>query len=53
LVTCWPEAAGRTSVLCRDGSDISDPIGGTEDDYRRCAEQIRQEIEARLQDIDL
>lgn len=53
LVNTWPEAAARTSVLCRDGSDISDPIGGTEDDYRRCAEQIRQEIEARLQDLDL
>jgi protein-tyrosine phosphatase len=53
LVSAWPESAARVSVLCRDGSDISDPIGGTEAQYQQCAEQIRQEIEARLQELEL
>ena len=52
LVSQWPEAAARTSVLSRSGGDISDPIGGTEDHYLRCAEQIKSELEARLAELE-
>jgi protein-tyrosine phosphatase len=40
----WPQAADRVQPLARDGSDIADPIGGTPEQYRRCAEQIREEL---------
>lgn len=53
LVAQWPEAAARTGVLSRDGGDISDPIGGTEEHYRRCAEQIKSELEARLSELEI
>jgi protein-tyrosine phosphatase len=53
LVSQWPEAAPRATVLSRDGVDISDPIGGTEEHYRRCAEQIRKELEARLNELEI
>jgi protein-tyrosine phosphatase len=52
LVSQWPEAAARTSVLSRNGGDVSDPIGGTEDQYLRCAEQIKAELEARLAELE-
>ena len=40
LLAQWPEAAGRAYVLSRDNKDIADPIGGTPEMYRRCADQI-------------
>lgn len=40
----WPEASERTKLLCRDRSDVADPIGGPYQLYQRCA----QEIEAQL-----
>jgi protein-tyrosine phosphatase len=47
----WPAAADRTRLLCRDGSDILDPIGGSKERYEHCAEQIRTELEARLGEL--
>jgi len=48
IVGQWPAAADRTHLLCRDGSDVSDPIGGSRDRYEHCAAQIRGELEARV-----
>ena len=53
LLNHWPEASNRTHVLCKDGRDVSDPIGGPMDLYRRCAEQIDEAIQERVDDIDL
>ncbi len=53
IVAQWPDAAERTHVLCRDDSDILDPIGGTPQRYEHCAEQIRGELESRLDDLTL
>ncbi len=53
IVAQWPETAERTWPLCRDESDITDPIGGTIDRYRACAEQIRTELAARLDELPL
>jgi len=53
IVSHWPEAACRTCLLRRDTGDISDPIGGTRDVYRQCAEQIRRELETRVVELDL
>jgi protein-tyrosine-phosphatase len=39
IVSQWPEAEPRVQVISQ-GTDISDPIGGPLELYRRCAEQI-------------
>jgi len=53
LLSHWPEASDRTSVLCPDGRDVSDPIGGPLELYSRCAEQIDKALESRVADMDL
>jgi protein-tyrosine phosphatase len=53
IVAQWPDAAERTHVLSVDGSDIADPIGGPLERYQRCAEQIRLELAARLDELKL
>jgi protein-tyrosine phosphatase len=53
IVSQWPSTAERTCVLCRDGSDVLDPIGGSRECYEHCADQIRQEVELRLGDLTL
>lgn len=51
IVSQWPEAASRTSVLSLDQCDIADPIGGPAEFYERCAVQIQKELEGRLRDL--
>ena len=51
IVAQWPEAAERTRLLCVDGSDVSDPIGGPLQRYQRCADQIEAELEKRLDEL--
>jgi protein-tyrosine phosphatase len=53
IVAQWPDAAGRTIVLAADGSSVVDPIGGSIDRYRQCAKQIENELDARLDELDL
>jgi protein-tyrosine phosphatase len=53
IVDQWPAAAERTTLLCTDGSGVLDPIGGPADRYRQCADQIRYELEIRLETLDL
>jgi protein-tyrosine phosphatase len=53
IVAQWPDAAERTRLLCRDGTDISDPIGGPLERYRQCAAEIRSALESRLDELDL
>jgi tRNA threonylcarbamoyl adenosine modification protein (Sua5/YciO/YrdC/YwlC family) len=53
IVAQWPSAAERTFVLSTNGSDVSDPVGGPPEQYRRCAEQIREEMEMRLEELPL
>lgn len=36
----WPEARNRTFIISNERGDVSDPIGGSAELYRRCAEQI-------------
>ncbi len=44
LISQWPSAAKRVHLLCHDGADVADPVGGTLDQYRRCADQIAQQL---------
>jgi hypothetical protein len=39
-------------VLCRDGSDLPDPIGGPMENYRRCADRIDTNLEGWLPGIE-
>jgi protein-tyrosine phosphatase len=52
LLAHWPEAAERIEVLSQDGQDIADPIGGSHDVYRRCAQQLTAAIQQRLASMD-
>jgi protein-tyrosine phosphatase len=49
----WPEAAARTELLALEQNDIADPIGGTPEVYRKCAEHLRTTLEARLKKLEL
>lgn len=53
VVARWPEASNRIELLCPDGTDVADPIGGPTDAYRSCADQIDVHVEARLKDLDV
>jgi protein-tyrosine phosphatase len=52
ILAQWPHAAARTAFVCRDQSDISDPIGGSLDVYRRCLQQLDRHIELWMDEID-
>ncbi len=52
IVSHLPEAAQRTFVLSRNRGDVSDPIGGPIDQYRRCAEQIDAYLESWADEIE-
>ena len=53
IVNHWPEVAGRVQVLDPGGGDVSDPIGGSAEEYRQCAGQIDNFLEQRIQELDL
>jgi protein-tyrosine phosphatase len=52
ILAQWPHAATRTALVCRDQSDVSDPIGGSLDVYRRCLQQLDRQIELWMDEID-
>ena len=52
IVGQWPSTAERTEVLAADETDICDPIGGPIERYRCCAERIRTELEARMNELE-
>jgi len=49
----WPESADRVSLLCMDQSDVPDPIGGTVEHYRICANQIETHLKNVINDLQL
>ena len=53
MLRAWPHATDNVHLLRQDHGDICDPIGGPVEVYRRCAQQIRTEIEGRLDEFDL
>jgi protein-tyrosine-phosphatase len=44
LCEARPDLADRVKLLSRDGEDIADPIGGSLDEYRKCAAQISDQL---------
>ena len=53
ILAQWPEAAARTRLVCRNGADVADPIGGPVDRYQRCAAQIEAELDSQLSELEL
>jgi protein-tyrosine phosphatase len=53
IVSHWPEVAQRTELLCPAENDIGDPIGASREVYRRCAEQLLQAIQQRVNQLDI
>lgn len=51
ILNSHPELLNRVQVLARDGSDISDPIGGSTDDYAECAASIEQHLTKIIDEI--
>ncbi|HEX3872200.1 MAG TPA: protein tyrosine phosphatase, partial [Pirellulales bacterium] len=49
----WPDVASRAKLLCHSGVDIADPVGGPAELYRRCATQIRSELDEWLDGLDI
>ena len=45
ILSEWPEATSRVKLLCHDGSDVPDPVGGPAEQYARCLTQMKPEIE--------
>ena len=48
ILAQFPEAAGRVAMLSPERQDVLDPIGGPIATYRRCAQQIRGHLAARI-----
>ncbi|MFM7244272.1 MAG: Sua5/YciO/YrdC/YwlC family protein [Planctomycetaceae bacterium] len=48
ILAQFPEAGGRVSLLATDRRDVVDPVGGSLETYRTCADQIRGHLEARI-----
>jgi protein-tyrosine phosphatase len=53
IVSQWPEAAARASLLAPNGLDIPDPIGGPLELYGQCAQRIKNELAARVAQLEL
>lgn len=53
ILSQWPEAAGRVELVNRDRLDIADPIGGPAELYRRCADQIDEQLTQWVEHLDL
>lgn len=53
IVTQWPGVESRTFTLRRDGADITDPIGMPVEIYKKCAEQIDENVVQWVNSIEL
>lgn len=51
ILRTWPQVEAKTKTLRSDGGDIGDPIGAPLEVYRKCAAQIEQALQQRLEEI--
>lgn len=49
----WPECSTRLHTLRADGKDIQDPIGGSTNVYRRCAEEVNAALQQRVDELEI
>jgi tRNA threonylcarbamoyl adenosine modification protein (Sua5/YciO/YrdC/YwlC family) len=52
LISHWPMLEPRTFTIRRDGADVSDPIGAPIDVYRKCAEQLDDNVAQWVAELD-
>ena len=50
VINMAPSAKERVALLL-DGQDIRDPIGGSTDEYEKCARMAEKGLQARLQEV--
>jgi len=48
----WPESSTRIHTLRADGKDIQDPIGGSANVYRECAEEVKTALRQRVDELE-
>jgi protein-tyrosine phosphatase len=53
ILAQWPTAADRIGLVCRDGRDVDDPIGGDAAEYESCAAQIDRQLADWIGRLDL
>lgn len=53
ILAQWPDARDRTFLVAGDRGDVSDPIGGPPELYRRCADQIDAHLAEWVKRINL
>ncbi|HQZ65754.1 MAG TPA: low molecular weight protein arginine phosphatase [Planctomycetaceae bacterium] len=51
LAEACPDFADRFCLLNRSGADIADPIGGTLEDYRYCAQEISDNLRLWIDEL--
>lgn len=51
LLEARPDLSDRIHLLHRSGADIADPIGGTLEDYRWCAQQITENLQLWIDEL--
>jgi len=51
LTDLCPDLSDKIHLLNRTGDDIADPIGGTRDDYRYCAQQISENLQVWIDEL--
>ena len=52
MVSNWPDIAPRTHLLRKDGQDVTDPIGYSEEVYKSCAQQISDHLQKWVDETD-
>lgn len=53
ILAQFPDLADRVWMLSPGGRDVIDPIGGSQETYRRCAAQIREHLQSRIDTLGL
>src|SRR5690606_10526873 len=53
ILAHFPDAAPRVHIISRGRGDVSDPIGGPLEMYRRCAEQLDTYLDEWLDELPL
>jgi L-threonylcarbamoyladenylate synthase len=53
ILAQFPDLADRVWMLSPGRRDVIDPIGGSQETYRRCAAQIREHLESRIDTLGL
>src|SRR4051812_376349 len=53
ILEAWPEAEPRVHLISRGRGDVPDPIGGPQELYRRCAEQLDGFLQEWVEELPL